>query len=82
MVKRRRRGKLSERGQIEVNDHLQTSAKHLRHRRCSSWCHVGPQGEEEGVMVAKILAGQQPHIDYDLIPNVIYTARSGSRRQN
>ena len=28
---------------------------------------------EEGVMVAEILAGQKPHIDYTFIPNVIYT---------
>ena len=31
------------------------------------------KAEEEGVMVAEILAGQKPHIDYNLIPNVIYT---------
>ena len=29
--------------------------------------------EEEGVMVAEILAGQKPHIDHNLIPNVVYT---------
>ena len=31
------------------------------------------QAEEEGVMVAEILAGQKPHIDHNLIPNVVYT---------
>jgi len=31
------------------------------------------KAEEEGVMVAEILGGQEPHIDYNLIPNVIYT---------
>ena len=31
------------------------------------------KAEEEGVMVAEIIAGQKPHIDYNLIPNVIYT---------
>ena len=31
------------------------------------------KAEEEGVMVAELLAGQKPHIDYNLIPNVIYT---------
>ena len=34
---------------------------------------LAAKAEEEGVMVAEILAGQQPHIDYNLIPNVIYT---------
>ena len=31
------------------------------------------KAEEEGVMVAELLAGQKPHIDYNLIPNVVYT---------
>jgi dihydrolipoamide dehydrogenase len=31
------------------------------------------KAEEEGVLVAEYLAGQKPHIDYNLIPNVIYT---------
>jgi dihydrolipoamide dehydrogenase len=32
------------------------------------------KGEDEGVMVAEIMAGQQPHIDYNCIPWVIYTS--------
>ncbi|MFN4987195.1 MAG: dihydrolipoyl dehydrogenase [Burkholderiales bacterium] len=32
------------------------------------------KGEDEGVMVAEIIAGQKPHIDYDCIPWVIYTS--------
>ena len=31
------------------------------------------KAEEEGVFVAEILAGQKPHIDYNLIPGVVYT---------
>ena len=31
------------------------------------------KAEEEGVLVAEILAKQKPHINYNLIPNVIYT---------
>ena len=31
------------------------------------------KAEEEGIAVAEILNGQKPHIDYNLIPNVIYT---------
>ena len=38
---------------------------------------VGPmlahKAEEEGSCVAEMLAGQKPHIDYDLIPGVVYT---------
>jgi dihydrolipoamide dehydrogenase len=32
------------------------------------------RAEEEGVAVAELLAGKDPHIDYSLIPNVVYTA--------
>ena len=32
------------------------------------------KGEDEGVMVAELIAGQHPHIDYDCIPWVIYTS--------
>ena len=31
------------------------------------------KAEEEGVFAAEIIAGQKPHIDYNLIPNVVYT---------
>jgi len=66
--------KLTERGQIQVNDHLQTTADNIYAIgdvvRGAMLAH---KAEEEGVMVSEILAGQQPHIDYNLIPNVIYT---------
>jgi dihydrolipoamide dehydrogenase len=32
------------------------------------------KAEDEGVMVAELIAGQKPHIDYDCIPLVIYTS--------
>jgi dihydrolipoamide dehydrogenase len=32
------------------------------------------KGEDEGVMVAELIAGQKPHIDYNAIPWVIYTS--------
>ncbi|MBK0368965.1 dihydrolipoyl dehydrogenase [Flavobacterium agrisoli] len=66
--------KISERGQVEVNDHLQTSASNIYAIgdvvRGAMLAH---KAEEEGVMVAEILAGQKPHIDYNLIPGVVYT---------
>ena len=66
--------KLTELGQIEVNEHLQTSASNIYAIgdvvRGAMLAH---KAEEEGVMVAEILGGQEPHIDYNLIPNVIYT---------
>ncbi len=66
--------KVTERGQIEVNDHLQTSASNVYAIgdvvRGAMLAH---KAEEEGVLVAEILAGQKPHIDYNLIPGVVYT---------
>jgi dihydrolipoamide dehydrogenase len=66
--------KVTDRGQIEVNDHLQTSASNVYAIgdvvRGAMLAH---KAEEEGVLVAEILAGQKPHIDYNLIPGVVYT---------
>lgn len=66
--------KISDRGVIEVNDHLQTSVPNIYAIgdvvRGAMLAH---KAEEEGVMVAELLAGQKPHINYDLIPGVVYT---------
>lgn len=66
--------KITERGQVEVNDHLQTTASNIYAIgdvvRGAMLAH---KAEEEGVMVAEYLAGQKPHIDYNLIPGVVYT---------
>ncbi|AEW85076.1 dihydrolipoyl dehydrogenase [Flavobacterium columnare] len=66
--------KLTERGQVEVNNHLQTSTPNIYAIgdviRGAMLAH---KAEEEGVMVAEYLAGQKPHIDYNLIPGVVYT---------
>ncbi len=66
--------KLTDRGQIEVNDHLQTTASNIYAIgdvvRGAMLAH---KAEEEGVLVAEQLAGQKPHIDYNLIPGVVYT---------
>ena len=66
--------KLNERGQVEVNDHLQTNVKNIYAIgdvvRGAMLAH---KAEEEGTMAAEIIAGQKPHIDYNLIPGVVYT---------
>ena len=66
--------KITDRGMIEVNDHLQTNISNIYAIgdvvRGAMLAH---KAEEEGVMVAEILAGQKPHIDYNLIPGVVYT---------
>ncbi|MDC0008142.1 dihydrolipoyl dehydrogenase [bacterium] len=66
--------KMADRGMIEVNDHLQTSASNIYAIgdvvRGAMLAH---KAEEEGTMVAEIMAGQKPHINYNLIPGVVYT---------
>tara|TARA_B100001741_G_scaffold313844_1_gene322649 strand:+ start:8319 stop:9719 length:1401 start_codon:yes stop_codon:yes gene_type:complete len=66
--------KINDNGQIYVDNHLQTNISNIYSIgdvvRGPMLAH---KAEEEGVMVAEIIAGQKPHIDYNLIPNVIYT---------
>lgn len=66
--------KLDARGSIEVNENLQTAVNNIYAIgdvvRGSMLAH---KAEEEGVMVAELLAGQKPHINYNLIPGVVYT---------
>ncbi len=66
--------KIDDRGRVEVNDHLETSASNIYAIgdvvRGAMLAH---KAEEEGVLVAERLAGQKPHIDYNLIPGVVYT---------
>ncbi len=64
-----------ERGFIPVDDHCATSVPGIY---AVGDVVRGPmlahKGEDEGVMVAELIAGQKPHIDYDCIPWVIYTS--------
>ncbi|WP_150451624.1 dihydrolipoyl dehydrogenase [Arenibacter lacus] len=65
---------LEKNGTIAVNDHLQTNVPNIYAIgdvvRGAMLAH---KAEEEGTMVAELLAGQKPHIDYNLIPGVVYT---------
>ncbi|MEO5788863.1 MAG: dihydrolipoyl dehydrogenase [Gelidibacter sp.] len=66
--------KLTERGQIEVNEHLQTNVKNIYAiGDVVKGAMLAHKAEEEGIFVAETLAGQKPHIDYNLIPGVVYT---------
>ncbi len=65
---------VNERGMVEVNNNLQTNIKSIYAIgdvvRGAMLAH---KAEEEGVFVAEVIAGQKPHIDYNLIPGVVYT---------
>jgi dihydrolipoamide dehydrogenase len=66
--------KLTDRGQIETNSHLQTNVPNIYAiGDVVKGAMLAHKAEEEGVLVAEILAGQKPHIDYNLIPGVVYT---------
>ncbi len=66
---------LDGRGFVQVDDHCKTAAEGV-------WavgdCVRGPmlahKGKEEGVAVADLIAGQYGHVNYNVIPSVIYTA--------
>lgn len=66
--------KLTERGVIETDSHYQTN---LAGVYAIGDCIKGPmlahKGEEEGVALAEILAGQRGHVNYNAIPWVVYT---------
>ena len=66
--------KLTDRGRVEVNEHLQTSAPNIYAiGDVVKGAMLAHKAEEEGVFVAETIAGQKPHIDYNLIPGVVYT---------
>ena len=62
-------------GRIEVNEKLQSSIKNIY---AIGDIIKGPmlahKAEEEGIAVAEIIAGQAGHVNYNTIPNVIYTS--------
>lgn len=65
---------VNERGQVEVNNNCETNIPGIY---AIGDLVRGPmlahKGSEEGVAVAERIAGQQPHVNYDAIPGVIYT---------
>ena len=67
--------KKDSKGRIEINKNFQTTVKNIF---AIGDVIKGPmlahKSEEEGIAVAEILAGQSGHVNYDVIPGVIYTS--------
>jgi len=67
--------KLDNKGRIEINNKLQTSIENIY---AIGDVIKGPmlahKAEDEGIAVAEILAGQSGHVNYDVIPGVVYTS--------
>ncbi|WP_425416718.1 dihydrolipoyl dehydrogenase [Oricola indica] len=65
---------LDERGRVQINDHWQTSVTGIY---ALGDVVEGPmlahKAEDEGMAVAEIIAGQHGHVNYDVIPSVVYT---------
>jgi dihydrolipoamide dehydrogenase len=65
---------MEDRGRIAVDEHLRTNVKHIYAIgdviRGAMLAH---KAEEEGIFVAETIAGQHPHVNYLLIPGVVYT---------
>lgn len=65
---------LDEKGRVKVDEHLKTNVDNIY---AIGDVVEGPmlahKAEEEGVYVVELINGQKPHIDYNLIPGVVYT---------
>lgn len=65
---------LDERGRVKVNERLQTNVSNIYAiGDVVQGAMLAHKASEEGVLVAEQLAGQKPHINYNLIPGVVYT---------
>ncbi|MEM1221001.1 MAG: dihydrolipoyl dehydrogenase [Bacteroidota bacterium] len=63
-----------DRGRIEVNEHLETAVPGVfAIGDVIKGAMLAHKAEEEGVFVAEYMSGQKPHINYNLIPGVVYT---------
>lgn len=63
-----------EKGRIPVNDHLETSVPGIfAIGDVIRGAMLAHKAEEEGILVAEYMIGAKPHIDYNLIPGVVYT---------
>jgi len=66
--------KTDEKGRVPVDKHLQTVVPGIYAiGDVITGAMLAHKAEEEGVFVAETIAGQKPHINYNLIPGVVYT---------
>ena len=66
--------KTDDRGRVEIDDHLQTNVPGIfAIGDVVRGAMLAHKAEEEGVFVAEYISGQKPHLNYLLIPGVVYT---------
>jgi dihydrolipoamide dehydrogenase len=65
---------INKNGKVKVNEKLQTTAGNIYAiGDVIEGLMLAHKAEEEGTFVAEVISGQKPHINYNLIPNVVYT---------
>ncbi len=66
---------LNKRGSVKINKNFQTNIKNIY---AIGDVIEGPmlahKAEEEGIAVAELISGQSGHVNYDIIPGVVYTS--------
>lgn len=66
--------KANDKGRIDINDHFETGVKGVYAvGDVVRGVMLAHKAEEEGIAAVEIMAGQSGHVNYDAIPNVIYT---------
>lgn len=66
--------KTDDRGRVEINEHMETNVPGVYAiGDVVKGAMLAHKAEEEGVFVVEQMAGQKPHINYNLIPGVVYT---------
>ncbi|MCH2458402.1 MAG: dihydrolipoyl dehydrogenase [Henriciella sp.] len=66
-------GKTDKRGVIETTDHFKVSDGVLAIGDCIHGPMLAHKAEDDGAAVAELIAGKSGHVDYDLVPSVVYT---------
>lgn len=65
---------LDSKGRVDINDHFQTNVKGIYAiGDVVSGPMLAHKSEEEGIALVEMLAGKEGHINYNTIPNVVYT---------
>ena len=66
-------GKTDKRGIIETTDHFKVSDGVWAIGDCIHGPMLAHKAEDDGAAVAELIAGKAGHVDYDLVPSVVYT---------
>lgn len=66
-------GKTDKRGVIEVTDHFKVSDGVWAVGDCIPGPMLAHKAEDDGTAVAELIAGKAGHVNYDLVPSVVYT---------